>query len=164
MGAVATTHCVGVGMSPTWLRAVVAGQHGWHPLPHWRSDKEDHHVGFLLGCGSALEEVRTTELWWCHCCHLTIFLQPSPWLSSLDGAVHTRVQLVPWLLFPAALTGSEDVLAVTVRLMKTGKYRINSVKGKEVLREMEIFSCKKCPSGMLKNVEIELGNVFYNHT
>lgn len=90
-----------------------------------------------------------------------------PSLSALDGAVHARVLLVPWLLFPVLLTRSGDVLVVTVRLMKTSKYRINSIKGKEVLIEMEIyffFSCRKCPSGMLKNVEIELGNVFYNYT
>lgn len=62
-----------------------------------------------------------------------------PRLSSVDGAHHTRVQLMPWLLFPVPLATSEDVLVVTVRLMKTNKYRINNVKGKEVLIEMEIF-------------------------
>lgn len=55
------------------------------------------------------------------------------------GAIHTRVQLVSWLLFPARLAGSEGVPVVTARLTKTGKYRINSIKGKEVLIEMEIF-------------------------
>ena len=67
------------------------------------------------------------------------------WLSSLDGAICTRVQLVPWLLFAAPLASSEDVLVVTVRLMKTGKYRIHSIKGKEVLIEMEIFLAKNAP-------------------
>jgi len=68
-----------------------------------------------------------------------------PWLSSLNGAIHTRVQLLPHSLFPAPCTGSEDVLAVTVRLMETGKYGINSIKGKEVLTEMETFSLQKMP-------------------
>ena len=52
---------------------------------------------------------------------------------------------MPWLLFPAPLASSEDVLVVTVRLMKTGKYRIHSIKGKEVLIEMEIFLAKNAP-------------------
>lgn len=37
------------------------------------------------------------------------------------------------------------------------------MKGKEVLIKWRVF-LKKFPSGMLKNVEIELGNVFYNYT
>lgn len=80
-----------------------------------------------------------------------------PWLSSVDGAHHTRVQLMPWLLFPAPLTTSEDVLLVTVRFMKTNKYGINNVKEKEVLIEMEIFFFLILQKMPLRNVK-ECGN------
>lgn len=72
-------------------------------------------------------------------------LAAEPRLSFLDGAFHTRVQLMPWLLFPAPLASSEDVLVVTVKLLKTGKYRLHSIKGKEVLIEMEVFLAKNAP-------------------
>lgn len=63
--------------------------------------------------------------------------EPRP--ASVDGAHHTRVQLVPRLLFPAPLDSSEDVLVVT-EVKEDDKYRINNVKRKEVLIEMEILN------------------------
>jgi len=74
MGTVATMNCLGVGMR--LLPSLCSGSRTARlasPAP----SKADHLVWLLLGHGSVLEKVRT-YLRRCHCCHLSIFPQPSP--------------------------------------------------------------------------------------
>lgn len=123
-----------VGMSPARLGALVAGQSGWHPLPHPGRVKEDSLVEFLLAMalswrrwGSLNSGGATAALW------------PPPHLS--DGAIPTKVQLVLWLLCPAPLAISEDMPVV----IEAGTCRIHTIKRKKVLIEMEIFLAKNAP-------------------
>lgn len=84
------------------------------------------------------------------------------WLSSLDGAIPTKVQLVLWLLCPAPLAISEDILVV-IAVTRDRHMQDSDHKEEGSVNRNGDFSCKKCPLGMLNNVEIEFGSVFYNY-